>query len=131
MAPTIAPTIIISMRPLTLPYTINFPGKGYGVQEQTHTDCRNFQHDAKADASGHTAAGKTAGIDHYERENQKCLADHDPVKQAHRFALGSPKILRLRVNILEQHTVKEPSPEKDKNVRSNERNDESFHELRI
>jgi len=76
-------------------------------------------------------AGETARIDHHERKNHKRLADNDPVKQAHHFTLWPPQIWRLRVDIFEQHAVKQPSPEEHENVRGNERHDESFHEFRI
>jgi len=101
------------------------------VKAHTHADRCDFQQDTKADSRDYAAAGETARIDHHEGENHQRLADDDPVKQAHHFTLRPPEIWRLGVNIFQQHAVKEPSPEKDKNVRCQERDDESFHELRI
>jgi hypothetical protein len=49
------------------------------------------------------------------------------VKQAHHFTLRPPETWRFGVNVLEKNTVQEPTPQKDKDVRRKEREDESLH----
>src|SRR5262245_27298939 len=81
------------------------------VKAQTHPDPCDFQQHTKPDSRNYAAPGETGGVDHYERKNNECLANDDPVKQTHHFTLGPPEIWRFRVNIFEEHAVKQPPPQ--------------------
>src|SRR5207245_9433230 len=100
------------------------------VKTQAHTDRCDFQKDTKPNSCDHAAACETARVDHHERKNDQCLADDDPVKQAHHFTLRAPKLWRLRINIFENHAVEQPTPEEQKNVCGDKCEDESLHALR-
>src|SRR5437762_10218307 len=99
------------------------------VNAHTHADRCDLQENTKADSSDYAAAGETARINRHECEDYQRLADDDPVKQAHHFTLRPPESWRLRVDVFQQHAVKQPSPEKDKNVYCQERYDEPLHEF--
>src|SRR5438552_8765217 len=100
------------------------------IDGQTHADRCDLQQNIQPNSRHHPAAGEAARINRHERENQKRLANNDPVKQAHHFTLRSPEIWRLRIDLFEQHTVQQPSPEEHENVCGNECEDEWLHELR-
>jgi hypothetical protein len=112
------------------PVNDQFSGKRLDrVDGEPHADRRNLQQDTKPDSCHYTDACETARVNRHERKNQKRLANNDKVKQGHHFTLRSPEIRRFRVNVLEQDAIQEPTPQEDENVRGDERDDESFHEL--
>src|SRR5438876_3505652 len=76
-----------------------------GVKTKAHADRCDFQQHTEPDSRNHASPGETARVDHYERKNNECLADDDPMKQTDHFALRPPEIRRLRVNIFEEHAV--------------------------
>src|SRR6266496_2427960 len=98
------------------------------INSHAHADRRDLQQNPQSDSRHYAATGEAARINHHERENQKRLADNDPVEQAHHFTLRAPEIRRFGVNVLEQNTVQKPTPSEHEYVRCDERNDESFHE---
>src|SRR5262249_43377460 len=94
--------------------TINnqLSGKGlHCIKAHAHPDRCDFQQDTKPNSCNHAAAGETARIDHHECKNDQCLADNDPMKQAHHFTLRPPEVWCLRVNIFEKNAVKQPAPQ--------------------
>jgi hypothetical protein len=68
-------------------------------------------------------------LNHDESERQTCLANNDPMKQAHHFFAWPEESLGFSKNIFQQDAIKEPSPKENKDERGDEREDESFHEL--
>src|SRR5207248_5992433 len=99
------------------------------IDGQTHADRCDFQQNTKPNSRNHPAAGEAARINRHERENQKRLANNDPVNQPHHFTLRSPEIRRFCENVFEKNAVKQPAPGKNENVRGNECENESLHEL--
>src|SRR6266446_571433 len=105
-----------------------FSGNGLdGVKTKAHADRCDFQQHTEPDPRHHATPGETGRIDHYERKNNQGLAGNDPVKQTHHFSLRPPEIWRFNVNILEEHAIQQPAPEKYKNVCGDECQNESLH----
>jgi hypothetical protein len=107
-----------------------FCGKGLRrINGAARADRQNFQHDSEANTGRDSAAGESAGVNHDESERQTCLANNDPMKQAHHLFARPEETLGFSKNIFQQDAIIELSPKENKDERGDEREDESFHEL--
>src|SRR5580700_438719 len=51
------------------------------IKRATRANRQNLQHDSETNTRRDSAPGKTAGVNHDERQRQPCLTDDNPVKQ--------------------------------------------------
>ena len=96
------PVTIISMKPPMLINTRSFAGNGcVALNRATRADRQNLQHNSDANTSYDSSCGETAGVNHDESESQTCLANYDPMKQAHDLFARPEQALNLSRSIFQ------------------------------
>ena len=84
------------------------------VNHAERADRQNFRHDSKAYTRRDSAVGESVGVNHDKSERQTCLANNDPMKQAHHLFTRPEEPLRFSEDAFQQDAIVEPSQKENK-----------------